>query len=390
MKLKNTLIGIPMKTNKTANVNTSEVFVVDRREKPIYIDWELDDLGLTPEAYRVYCHLSRRAGNDGYAYPSYKSIGKACFSQVMRAGKSDGHENRLSKPMSESRQKLLAMWAIKELVEFGLISIQERWTDAGDRATNIYILQPKENWVGGSPHDPPEQGGRSPHEPPVDRSTNYGGSPHDPKDIQIEDTQSKNTHTKKGDKKQQPCVRVKENFSEEEEKPILVQSPTQDPSEGLKQEQMPSTESCGFSSAREKPGDPMGDRFKAGKKQLCPYPLLVEEELTELWVGEDLPRKQGWTAFHPALIAGVQQHLKQCPSGVASDKAAAISRISSAIKFREVALLLQWFEAGQSINQPSSQPSEDTAQTERRDYMGGTMTKAEFDAFCEAKMRGAA
>ncbi|MCC5603373.1 helix-turn-helix domain-containing protein [Nostoc favosum] len=31
------------------------------------------------EAFRVYSHLCRRAGCDNNAFPSYKSIGEACF-----------------------------------------------------------------------------------------------------------------------------------------------------------------------------------------------------------------------------------------------------------------------------------------------------------------------
>lgn len=38
----------------------------------------LDDCGLTPTRFRVYCHLRRRAGADGKCYPAAPSIAKTC------------------------------------------------------------------------------------------------------------------------------------------------------------------------------------------------------------------------------------------------------------------------------------------------------------------------
>ncbi|WP_414756582.1 hypothetical protein [Anabaena sp. CCY 9910] len=58
---------------------TNDILSDNRRKRHIYMDSKLDDLPLTMEAYRVYCHLCRRAGCDNNAFPSYKSIGEACF-----------------------------------------------------------------------------------------------------------------------------------------------------------------------------------------------------------------------------------------------------------------------------------------------------------------------
>ncbi|MCC5670363.1 helix-turn-helix domain-containing protein, partial [Nostoc sp. CHAB 5784] len=80
-----------------------------RRKRHIYIDSKLDDLPLTMEAFRVYSHLCRRAGCDNNAFPSYKSIGEACF--------------RGSFPGSSTetlRQKAIA--AVSELVSWNLIT----------------------------------------------------------------------------------------------------------------------------------------------------------------------------------------------------------------------------------------------------------------------------
>ena len=43
----------------------------------LFVHSALDDLGLTPEEFRVYCHLARRASG-GQAWPSKKSIAQVC------------------------------------------------------------------------------------------------------------------------------------------------------------------------------------------------------------------------------------------------------------------------------------------------------------------------
>lgn len=46
-------------------------------QNAIWVHSALDDLGLTPAEFRVYAHLSRRAGN-GVAWPAINSIAKVC------------------------------------------------------------------------------------------------------------------------------------------------------------------------------------------------------------------------------------------------------------------------------------------------------------------------
>jgi hypothetical protein len=46
-------------------------------ELRVFIPAKLDDYGLRPNVFRVYCHMARRAGNDG-AWPSIASIARVC------------------------------------------------------------------------------------------------------------------------------------------------------------------------------------------------------------------------------------------------------------------------------------------------------------------------
>ena len=104
-----------------------------RRKRHIYIDSKLDDLPLTMEAFRVYSHLCRRAGCDNNAFPSYKSIGEACF--------------RGSFPASSTetlRQKAIA--AVSELVSWNLITKTLKTKSNGSVSSNLYQLTDIDDW----------------------------------------------------------------------------------------------------------------------------------------------------------------------------------------------------------------------------------------------------
>ncbi|MCC5600534.1 helix-turn-helix domain-containing protein [Nostoc favosum] len=104
-----------------------------RRKRHIYIDSKLDDLPLTMEAFRVYSHLCRRAGCDNNAFPSYKSIGEACF--------------RGSFPGSSTetlRQKAIA--AVSELVSWNLITKTSITKSNGSVSSNQYQLTDIDDW----------------------------------------------------------------------------------------------------------------------------------------------------------------------------------------------------------------------------------------------------
>ncbi|MEH2076502.1 MAG: helix-turn-helix domain-containing protein [Nostoc sp.] len=85
------------------------------------------------EAFRVYCHLCRRAGCDNNAFPSYKSIGEACF--------------RGSFPGSSTetlRQKAIA--AVSELVSWNLITKTPKTKPNGSVSSNQYQLTDIDEW----------------------------------------------------------------------------------------------------------------------------------------------------------------------------------------------------------------------------------------------------
>lgn len=105
---------------------------IDSRDLPIFIHSELDDLGLTSKAFRVYAHLARRAGKNG-AFPSYASMGKICFAPDLPDGQED-------------TWKKWAIQAVKELVDAGLIHKQIRALPDGGNTSNIYSLTPRSKW----------------------------------------------------------------------------------------------------------------------------------------------------------------------------------------------------------------------------------------------------
>lgn len=94
---------------------------------PIFVRSDLDDMGLSMRAFRVYGHLVRRAGKDGDAFPSYQSIGDKCFCADF------------GNPRVRRRH---AIEAVKELEAAGLVAKQGRPRKANpkEQDTNLYIL----------------------------------------------------------------------------------------------------------------------------------------------------------------------------------------------------------------------------------------------------------
>ena len=112
-----------------------EIIIRDERTPWFNIHSAYDEMPLSLEAFRALGHLSRRAdNNDGCAYPSYTSIGEACF--------------RASYPKSSSttlRRK--AIKAINELIGYGLIRKEIRFKDgSNEHIGNIYALTHSSSW----------------------------------------------------------------------------------------------------------------------------------------------------------------------------------------------------------------------------------------------------
>jgi DnaD/phage-associated family protein len=113
--------------------------LIDRRDLPVFIHSDVDDLPLTPNAFRLYCHLARRAGN-GTAWPSYQTMGDHCFRT-----ESDNAGTRRT-------------WAIKamnELVDLGLVQKELRSDEIKGNKSNVYYLTSRSEWK------PPSIGGIS-------------------------------------------------------------------------------------------------------------------------------------------------------------------------------------------------------------------------------------
>ncbi len=109
-----------------------KLIIEDGRDLPIFIHSELDDMGLKSRTFRVYAHLARRAGR-GPAWPSYNSMGEICFRPDMPTAKPD-------------TLRRLAIEAVKELVDLGLISKEVRRDEHGEATTNVYRLTPSTEW----------------------------------------------------------------------------------------------------------------------------------------------------------------------------------------------------------------------------------------------------
>ncbi|MDZ8070419.1 MAG: hypothetical protein RMY64_33230 [Nostoc sp. DedQUE08] len=98
---------------------STDSFSDNRRKRHIYMDSKLDDLPLTMEAYRVYCHLCRRAGCDNNAFPSYKSIGEFCFRGSFP-----------NSPTDTLRRKAIAVMNTWEKTKGGWTNLMQRYNQA--------------------------------------------------------------------------------------------------------------------------------------------------------------------------------------------------------------------------------------------------------------------
>lgn len=85
----------------------------------MFIPSALDDLGLSVYAFRILCHLQRRTGKDGIAFPGMRSMAEVCQTS----------------PATVHR-------AIKELKRRGLITVIPRKDESNVYRLNISHLSP--------------------------------------------------------------------------------------------------------------------------------------------------------------------------------------------------------------------------------------------------------
>jgi len=88
--------------------------------RPCFISARLDDAGLSWAAFRIYCHLARRAGTKGQAYPSIREIKRTCGGR---------------------RETIIT--ALRELEERGMIMANRKWG-----VTSTYKLTDPLTWKG--------------------------------------------------------------------------------------------------------------------------------------------------------------------------------------------------------------------------------------------------
>lgn len=102
----------------------------DRRSRPTYLPAELEAQGLSPNAYRLYGHLCYLATRYDAVFPSYQTMGDACFDPGL----------------SSDRRKQLAIAAVKELADKGLVGKQAQARTDGGAASNLYWLTDVSEW----------------------------------------------------------------------------------------------------------------------------------------------------------------------------------------------------------------------------------------------------
>jgi hypothetical protein len=115
-------------------MNSKDIDFQDvRKPVSVWVNWELDDQGLSLIAYRAYGHILRRAGGKGHAWPSYQSIGDTCFS-------ADSNSPRTRRDW--------AIKAIKELCDRQLLRKAFRVSsDQKNLQSNIYQITDKDDWI---------------------------------------------------------------------------------------------------------------------------------------------------------------------------------------------------------------------------------------------------
>jgi DNA-binding MarR family transcriptional regulator len=95
----------------------------NRRPPAIWLHRAIDDMALDPYEFRVYCHLCRRAGANGRAWPGMQSIAAKC---------------------GMSKRKVVD--CLKALHQRGMIEVERRDSQTS-RDTNIYTLTDADKWL---------------------------------------------------------------------------------------------------------------------------------------------------------------------------------------------------------------------------------------------------
>jgi hypothetical protein len=90
--------------------------------------WSINDIPLSPEAFRVYFHLFCLIERDQQTQPSYREIGLHCFPSI-----------------EEDSARSKAIRATKELIDWNLIRVEKVKTNQGFQS-NHYELTNNSEW----------------------------------------------------------------------------------------------------------------------------------------------------------------------------------------------------------------------------------------------------
>ena len=127
----------------------------------------IDDCGLDPSEYRLYCHIKRIAGDRGACFKSINSLAEHC-----KIGK------------TKLKECLASLCETNEFLGVPLLKKQNRTTKLGDKDTNLYIV--KDIWhLNSKFYNKKQNRGGSPNDPGVGRQATEGRLPGDHKEEPI-------------------------------------------------------------------------------------------------------------------------------------------------------------------------------------------------------------
>lgn len=102
-------------------MSEKKVFQDQSEMNVIFVHSSLDDAGLSVYAFRVYCHIARRANRKGSAFPGADSMSSVC---------------------GMGRTKIKE--AVKELEDRNMLVVHRT---SGGTKSNVYVLTSQSNWI---------------------------------------------------------------------------------------------------------------------------------------------------------------------------------------------------------------------------------------------------
>lgn len=200
------------------------------KDLPVFIHYQIDEMDLSLEAFRVYFHLARRYGDGRVgAISSYKNMGEHCFRQSYPCA-------------SQATLKRKAITAVNQLLEKGLIEKTCHKASDGSSMQNSYRIVGKEELRGNKVIPFPESRTSSASisepcsgnasdgtiAPPLKNTTAKDSTAKTHSEREREREKSKKTKSRKANKKNE------DNMNSEDNQPQSISSLTTNESEKTK------------------------------------------------------------------------------------------------------------------------------------------------------------